>query len=132
MTLKWVLLFLLAYSVLTQRRHYGVLGIAVCLEFFAGLLGFFSSFKNVFLVLLVVLPTARFMFRGWRLVQFCVVAVLLLAFGAIWTVIKADYREFLNQGSGMQEVLVPVPERIAKLSELVGGLDRREFDAGLK
>src|SRR2546422_4229191 len=54
---------LLSYAVLTQRRHYTVLGIAVCLEFLTGLLGFFSSFKSVFFVLLVVLPTARFLFR---------------------------------------------------------------------
>jgi len=131
-TLKWVLVFLLAYSVLTQRRHYTLFGITVFLEFFTGLLGFFASFKSVFLVLLVVLPTARFLFKGWRLVQFCVVAALVLVFSIVWTVIKGDYREFLNQGSGQQTVLVPVSERVAKLSQLVGDLDRRSFDEGLE
>ena len=132
MTLKWVLVFLLTYAVLVHRRNYALLGIVVCLEFFTGLLGFFSSFKNVFFVLIVVLPTARFVFRGWRLVQCCIVGALLLAFGVIWTVIKSDYREFLNQGTGQQTVLVPVPERIGKLSELISGLDRRSLDEGLE
>jgi hypothetical protein len=132
MTVKWVLVFLLAYSVLAQRRHFTLLWLAVCLEFFTGLLGYFASFKNVFFVLLVVLPTASFIFKGWRLVQFCAVAALLLAFGLVWTVIKSDYREFLNRGSGQQEVLVTVPERIEKLSQLLGGLDRRAFDDGLE
>jgi len=131
-TLKWVLVFLLAYSVLSQRRHYALLAVVVALEFVTGVLGYFASFKNIFFVLLVVLPTARFLFRGARLVQFSLLAVVLVVVGIVWTVIKAEYREFLNQGSGRQEIVVPVPDRLAKLNELLRDLDRDAITDGLE
>lgn len=132
MTLKWVLVFLLAYAVVTQRRGYGLLTITVAVEFITGILGFFSGFKGVFFVLLVVLPSAHFIFRGWRLAQFGMVTALVLALALVWTVIKVDYREFLNQGSGQQVVIVPVPERIAKLQSLVGDLTWPAVEQGLE
>ncbi len=131
-TIKWVMVFLLAYAVVKQRRGYALLAITVIVEFFTGILGFFSGFKGVFFVLLVVLPSAHFIFRGWRLAQFSLMAAMVLAFALIWTVIKTDYREFLNQGSRQQVVLVPVPERVAKLQSLVSGLTWPAIEAGLE
>ncbi|MBE0545461.1 MAG: hypothetical protein IH623_29340 [Verrucomicrobia bacterium] len=130
-SLKWVLVFLLAYAVARQHRAYGLLAIAVALEFFTGILGFFSGFKGVFFVLLVVLPSAHLILRGWHLAQFSAAAAIVLALALVWTVIKADYREFLNQGSGQQVVLVPVPERVAKLQDLVSGLNLHAMEEGL-
>jgi hypothetical protein len=132
MTLKWVLVFLLAHSVLRQRRHYVLLGIAVGLEFVIGLLGFFAGFKNIFFMLLVVLPVGSVTFTGRRLVQFCALAALMLVLAAGWSVIKPDYREFLNRGSGQQEVLAPLSQRVEKLGELVGGVNQARFQDGLE
>jgi hypothetical protein len=122
-SLRWAMVFLVAYTALAQKRHYGILLLVAVIEFVTGLLGFFSGFKSVFLVLLVVLPTAGYLFRGTRLLQFGILAGLVLAFLLIWTAIKQDYREYLNQGSGQQVILVSVPQRIDKLMELVENLD---------
>ena len=132
MTLKWVLVFLLAHSVLNQRRHYALLWIAVGLEFITGVLGFFAGFKDIFFMLLVVLPGAHFMFKGRRLAQFCTVVTLVVALAVVWTAIKPDYREFLNQGTGQQSVLVPVDQRVEKLNELVGDITQAKLQAGLE
>lgn len=129
-TLRWVLVFLLAYAVFTQRRQYALLAVVVSLEFFTGLLGFFSSFKNVLFVLLVALPSAPHFFRGTRLLQFSLVAVAVLVVGIVWTAIKGDYREFLNQGTGQQVVLAPVDQRVEKLGELLNGLNREKLESG--
>jgi hypothetical protein len=131
-TLRWVLVFLLAQSVLTLRRGYWLLGVVICIEFVTGILGFFSGFKGVFFVLLVVLPTASFLFKGWRLVQFGFVAALIVTLAIVWTVIKEDYREFLNQGTGQQVILVPASERIAKLGDLVGALNMEAIEEGME
>jgi hypothetical protein len=131
-TLKWVLVFLLAHGVLTQRRGYSLLAIVAFLEFATGILGFFSDFKNIFFLLLVALPASPFLFYGWRKVNFGLVTALVLAVGVVWTAIKQDYREFLNQGTGAQAALVPVPDRAAKLVQLVGSLDGEKVRDGLE
>jgi len=123
MTLKWVLVFFLAYSVLIQRRGYDMLGVTVCLELFIGVLGYFGGFKSILFILLVALPSAPYFFKGRRLAQFGLVACAVAGFGVVWTAVKGDYREFLNQGTGQQVVLVPVMERVAKLAELAGHLN---------
>src|SRR5204863_1677188 len=130
-TLRWVFVFLLAYSVLTQRRHFALLGTVVAFELVTGVLSYFSGFKSIFFILLVVLPSARFVVKGWRLAQFCAATVLMVSLCMIWTVIKADYREFLNQGTGQQEELVPVKQRMERLGELVSGINLAQVEEGL-
>jgi len=127
MNLKWVLVCLLAYTVLEQRRHYGLLAVAVVLEFMLGLLGFFSTFKTVFLILLVVVLTATSAVEGRRFMLAVLVAVALFTSGVTWTVVKSDYREFLNQGTGEQEEYAPVDQRLQKLAELTGSLTWQNF-----
>lgn len=131
-TLKWVVVFLLAHSVLTQRRRYGLLVAVAGLEFTVGILGFFSEFKNIFFLLLVALPAAPYLFRGWRLASITLLAAGVLVLGVVWTAIKQDYREFLNQGTGEQVVLVPVPERITRVVQLVGALNAESIREGLE
>jgi hypothetical protein len=129
-TLRWVLVFLLAYTVFTQRRQYVLLAVVVSLEFFTGLLGFFGGFKSVLFVLLVALPAAPHFFRGTRLLQFSLIAVAVLVAGIVWTAVKGNYREFLNQGTGQQVVLAPVDQRVEKLGELLNGLNREQLESG--
>lgn len=130
-SLRWVLVYLLAQAVLSQRRNYALLAIAVVLEFFTGVIGYFSSFKGIFFVLLVVLLGSRQSIRSWRLGAAIGVGVMLLGLGIMWTLIKSDYREFLNQGTRQQAVMVPISERVNKLGELVGGLDSDLIEEGL-
>lgn len=130
--LRWIPVFLLAQVVLTRRRGYWLLGIVVVHELATGFLGFFGGFKGIFFVLLVVLPTAGYLFKGWRLVQSVLLVLAIGVFASIWTAIKPEYREFLNQGTGEQVVLVPVGERFQKLGELIGGLDRNSIALGLE
>lgn len=130
-SLRWVLVYLLAQAVLSQRRNYSFLAIAVVLEFFTGVIGYFSNFKGIFFVLLVVLLGGRQSMRSWRLAAAIGVGVLLLGLGIMWTLIKSDYREFLNQGTRQQAVMVPISERVNKLGELVGGLDGDLIEEGL-
>ncbi|MCX8090758.1 MAG: hypothetical protein N3I86_07465 [Verrucomicrobiae bacterium] len=131
-TLKWVLVFLLAHSVLTQRRRYVLLAAVAFLEFAIGILGFFSEFKNIFFLLLVALPAAPFLFRGWRLASMALLAAGVLVLGVVWTAIKQDYRDFLNQGTGEQVVLAPVPERVMRLAQLLSALNSESIREGLE
>jgi len=128
---RWMLVFLLAYTVLQRGKHYLLLLVVFVFELAFGFLGYFSGFRGIFLMMLVVLPCTRFELRGWRLVMTIFLGVALISLSIIWTAIKADYRQFLNQGSDQQEVLVPVSERLGKLEELFGNVDARTINDGL-
>ena len=131
-TIKWMLLFLLCLSVIQQRRQYAFLWAAVALEFFTGLLGYFSSFKNVFFLLIIAMLASRHLWNAKRVLLSVVVCLILVISSIIWSAIKEEYRDFLNQGSRMQEVVVPIPARVDKLQELVGGLTDEGFFQGVE
>lgn len=130
-TIKWTILFLLFYVALQRRRHYGLLWTAVGIEFFMGLLSYFSAFKSVFFLLIVVLLGASSFWNLRRVILGAVVCGLLVASSIVWSAIKEDYREFLNQDSDSQEVLVPIDQRVAKLQELTSDLTGEGFFQGV-
>ena len=130
-TLKWVAVFIVAYCILEQREGYIFLVGIILIEVAVGLLGFFASFKSVFFVLLVVAATSPFALRGRRLAITLAVAAALFFFGVLWQAIKVEYREFLNQGTGQQEVAVSAEESAAKLTDLIGSFTWDNFTNGL-
>lgn len=131
-TVKWIFLFILASAVLQQRRGYFLLTISMLLEVSMGLIGFFASFKEVFFVLLMAVLTSSVSLKGRRLLLSITVALILVVLGSLWTTVKTDYREFLNQGLRSQEVLVPVDERVGKLQDLVSGIGWQQFVEGFE
>ncbi|MEY2480210.1 MAG: hypothetical protein QOI04_1137 [Verrucomicrobiota bacterium] len=130
-TLKWVAIFLLFYSGIQRRSGYGLLFVALLIEFSIGLIGYFSTFKGVFFVLLVAALTGGAL-RRKQLIVTVIIATVLFVTGIVWSAIKQDYREFLNQGSGLQEVTVSLEDRGAKLSELLGTVSWESFTNGLE
>jgi hypothetical protein len=120
--LRWVVEYLLAYTVLAQHRGFGLLAVVFLVEVGIGFLGFFSNFKTVMIVMLLAALASPGALRGVRRRTAILLGLVVLALGIVWTGVKAEYRDFLNQGSGQQVVLVPVPERVDKLAELVGDL----------
>jgi hypothetical protein len=127
-TLHWVLVYLVAYSVFINRKDYMFLVLVVILEVLTGFLGFFGGFKDVFFVMLVALPGASFIFQGRRLLLFGLLASTALFLSILWTAVKVDYRQFLNQGSGQQEVVVSIEQSIEKLLELVGAKNAADLN----
>lgn len=131
-SLQWVLLFLLFHSVMTQQGNYRLLAASVIIQMAVGVLGFFGGFKDVIFVLLVALTSSRVLFRSWRLAAGVSVVVALVGLSIIWTTIKSEYREFLNQGTGQQVVYEPVKARFLKLAELIGNIDDTKIQTGLE
>jgi hypothetical protein len=130
-TIKWALLFIVCLSVIQQRSRYTFLWTVVAVEFFTGLLGYFSTFKNVFFLLIVVMLTSRQLWNPKRILLGSFVCLFLILTSIMWSAIKQDYRDFLNQGSRAQETVVPISARVDKLQELVGGLTDEGFFQGV-
>jgi len=131
-TLRWMLVYLLVYVVILQKRHYGVLGFAVGLEVVSGFIGFFSGFKSIFYIILMVLPASGMVIKGWRLLPTVILALLVLGLSIFWTAVKPEYRDFLNRGSGEQVVNVPVEQRLAKLGELAFSITPAAWKQGFE
>ncbi|CAN5213297.1 hypothetical protein BH11PSE14_BH11PSE14_02710 [soil metagenome] len=125
--LRWVVEFLLAYTVLAQQRGFGLLAIVFVVEVAIGFLGFFSDFKTVLIIMLLAALTSPGSLQGLRLRTAILLGIVVLSLGIVWTGVKAEYRDFLNQGSGQQVVLVPVSERVDKLAQLVGDMTRERL-----
>jgi hypothetical protein len=117
-SMKWATIFLLFYVVLQQRRGYGFLAACLGLEFALGTLGLFADFKCVFVVLLVVAMSSTRALRGQRLAAILGCFAVLFVLGVVWTSIKTDYREFLNEGAESDEA-VPIERKFSKLTDLV-------------
>jgi hypothetical protein len=129
--IRWVLVFVLAYAVLQRRNHYLLLGLVVLFEMIFGFLGFFSGFKEVFFMVLIVLPATGLSLRGGRLFGAVTMGAILVGLLLIWSAIKSDYRSFLNQGTGQQVVNVSISDRIDMLRQLVGRVDAKSIGESL-
>jgi len=131
MTIKWVLLYMVAYTFMQKEGPQPLLWFAVALEFCTGLLSFFSQYKTVFFLLLVVTLTTRNFWRFRRVIVAVLICAVVLFASIVWSAIKVDYRKFLNQGTGQQKLEAPVAKRLGKLNELVSNLDQRGFERGV-
>lgn len=120
--IKWVGFFLLGYLVLMRRERYVLLMIAVGMEFISGI-GFFSGFKTVIFVTLILVFTVRYRLKAGTVISGLVLLGALVVFGATWTSIKGEFRAYLNQGTDAQATLVSRSEQFDKLVELVGDLN---------
>jgi hypothetical protein len=128
--IQWIGLYVLVYVCISQNRGYGYLLVGVGIELALGFTGFFSEFKQVFYVLFVAAASAKPKLNFRTFAALVVTAVFALVLSAFWSAIKTDYREFLNQGSSAQEVLVPLEERVGFLVDRVSEADAETFSRG--
>lgn len=125
--IHWVVVYIFVYTVLFKKRGYGALAIILGIELVIGFLGYFSAFKVIMIVFLMAALAAPFALKGIRFRTAFALMVFMLVLGVVWTGIKNDYREFLNQGTDQQVILVPIGERVDKLAELIGQLDQEKL-----
>ena len=121
-SIKWIGFFVFGYLVLKRKEGYPLLAAAVAIEFIAGI-GFFSGFKTVIFVTLLVVFTVRYRLKPGAIAGGLVLFGALLIFGAGWTSIKGEFRAYLNQGTSAQAVLVSRADQFDKLAELIGELE---------
>ena len=129
--LKWAVIFLLCYTVLHQRRGYGVLLTCIGVEFAMGLFGIFSNFKDVFFVLVVAAMSSPLALKGRRLAATITCCVVLFVLGVIWSAIKMDYRAFLaNEDTGNEEA-IPIERKFEKMADLIESITWDNFTDGM-
>jgi hypothetical protein len=132
---KWIPLYLLAMHTFAMGKGFRFLLIPVAIEIVMGMTGYFSSFKSVLFLLLVVaigifVRTSRVQWS--RIVPIVVSTVLLVG---IWQGVKGKHRQFISGGTGEQVVVVSFQERATNLARLIADLNAdlllEAFNSGL-
>lgn len=109
--LKTAGLFILAYWCLSTRKNLAILAAVFGFEIVIGMTGFFAEFKNSMLALVAAAMLARPKFGKGSILPVAFAGLLLIGVAIFWSAIKEEYREFVNQGTRAQVVLVPMAER---------------------
>lgn len=129
--LKWAGFVLLGFLSFKKKEFRIFFAIAFMLDFVAGFFSYFSSFKEVFFYTAIVAMTfIKKVSLGVSLKGIGVIALLFLI-AVVWTVIKGDYRNFLNEGSKQQVVTVTQNEAFGKLSDLLSIVSEESFSEGV-
>jgi hypothetical protein len=126
-----MVVFLILYVALARPSARPLAAGVVILELILGLGGFFSGFKYILFLAIIVLAGNQASTRR-LVVQPAAIAVMILGLGLVtlWQAVKVDYREFLNRGTSSQEVLVPPSERFAFLIDRVSQVTLADLQAG--
>jgi hypothetical protein len=130
-SLRLAFALLLLFFWIVRRQGLIPLLVVVIVEIVVGFTGFFSGFKNIFIVLGIGLLMIRR--EHWARVAPALFVSLtaLVVLGTVWTAVKDPYRAILSQNSGGQNITIGVTQRLQALVELIGSLEARDLADGV-
>lgn len=129
--LKWAGFVLLGYLSFRKKEYRFFFAIAFTLDFVAGFFSYFSSFKEVFFYTAIVAMTYMTKINFSISLKGMIAGSLLFVIAVVWTVVKGDYRNFLNEGSRQQVVTVSQEQGFGKLSDLLSTVNEKSFIEGI-
>lgn len=93
--LKFVCVYLITARVFESGREYGWLALVSLVEMVTGLVGFFASYKEAFIVMLIALASSRrpATVRMWIFSTAAVISVVWVSM--VWTAAKQEYRHLV-------------------------------------
>jgi hypothetical protein len=129
---RWAVL----YSLCVVAMHRGVgraqAAALVAFEVATGFLSFFASFKEpLYVLMFAIAANPRKMRPGTALFGALVLAGTIWL-GVLWSAVKMDYRDAINEDSGAQIVTVSIEEQVSTFLTLVGNFDQDAFSVGLE
>jgi hypothetical protein len=101
------------------------------IELLLGFSGFFSTFKNVLFLMLVITAGATSGIGRLSLGKIAGATVVLVVLVGFWQAVKSEYRQALNRGTGMQSVTMPLLERYQFLIGRAEEVTPEEMTVGL-
>jgi hypothetical protein len=129
---KWMVFFIFMLSCF-YTKQYKLFALIALLEILLSFTGFFSNFKDYFVVtfgglLIIYGRELKFkqVFPLAGLAVFCIYLIL------IWQYVKPEYRNYLSGGEMTQNTIRGTGESLSKLGELAGKIDREDINAAVK
>jgi hypothetical protein len=125
---KWAAYIAFTYVTFSRPGTNKIIWLVVfALEFVSALGNYFSSFKFVLIFTFLSLAFAGVRLSPARLLMLAICGLSTVFAGILWTAVKPEYRPYLSGGSAAQVVTVGYGERLARLGELVAGIDQARF-----
>lgn len=129
---KWMVFFVFMLSCLYTKQFKLFMIIAVA-EVIMSLTGFFSGFKDYFLVIfggILIIYGKELKFK--QILPLTVVGACLVYMIVIWQFVKPEYRQYLNGGAMTQNNIRTTGESLSKLGEIVSKVDQKSINSGFK
>lgn len=129
---KWMVFFIFMLSCL-YTKQFKLFTIIAVAEVVMSLTGFFSSFKDYFLVVfggIVVIYGKDLKFK--QVLPLAGITVALIYMMIIWQYVKPEYRTYLSGGQLNQNVVRSTGESLSKLGELIQNVDEDALNSGFK
>lgn len=130
-SLRYAGFFLLTFWCLLTKQKHLLLTVTVLLDVVLGMTGFFADFMNTVLVVGIAAIAARSDPKLKDLGVLAAAGLLVVVSAVFWSSIKADYRDFVNQGTGEQVVTVSLSERLHYVGAKIADFDGEQFGKGL-
>ena len=129
-SLRYAVLTLLLYQGLALRRTWRLPALAFVLEVVVGFLGYFSTFKEAFVVLVIAAIAAEVRLTRRMVVYGLSSTLTVCLLASFWMAIRTEYRRTLNAGTGVQTVSVPVSTRLQALNRALSLVGPEELAEG--
>lgn len=105
-----------------------MLGVMIVYEFTTSLYSYFSSFKQVILIVIILALTFIISITVRQIIYGLIVTALLIFLGVTWSAIKGDYRKFVSQGQKQQVVSVSREQAFDKIQKQVTQLRSQDYE----
>ena len=128
----WFAVFLIIWAGF-RHSQFRLLAISVTLvEILVGLTGFFSGFKTVLFVLLIIYGGTSTKISRLLRPQVLVLLSLILILTIYWQGVKGDYRNYVNAGTSTQSIQVSFSDRLAFHGAALGKINIEELNVGFE
>lgn len=132
LNVKMIIVAALMFVSFLNNRDKRYVYIVIAVEIILGFTSYFSGFKNILFYLIIVTATVYPKLNFKISLRYAFALGLILIFGVTWILVRGEYRSFLNQGTGMQVVSVPLSQRLEYLSKLVSSIEFDNFEVGIE
>ncbi|MFC4211309.1 hypothetical protein ACFOWA_08965 [Pedobacter lithocola] len=129
--LKWAIFFFFFtyYFLFNQNRK--LLYIILTAEVIFSLTGYFSSFKDFFIVAIILFIFIKRTYTYLNYAAFGLLIALLFNLMIVWQYVKPEYRNYLSGGESRQIVTVSKAEALKKLYDLTTKTDNLKYEDGV-
>jgi hypothetical protein len=132
LNIKMVIVAALMFVSFLNNKDKKYIYFVIIVEIVLGFTSYFSGFKSILFYLIIVTATLYPKLNFKVSLRYASAIGLILIFGLTWILVRVEYRSFLNQGTGMQVVTMPMGQRLEYLGKLISDIDFANFGPGIE
>ena len=132
LNIKLMMIVLIFLITLLSKQELKWMALVILIEVIMGFTQYFSGFKEVLFYVIIIAMTLNNKISFKLAFRSAIILIVILIFSVLWLSVRTDYRDYLNQGTGQQAVLVPVNQRLNHLADLASQVKLQDIDNALE